>query len=158
MDMVTMAALLAHMNEILQNPFDGKVQHGLDFIALGKLFEELGHWEEAARLFERGLEAGLEEADFGVATRRLSILQKKRGDLAQAIRVWESAAQQGHLYAFIELAKHYEHRERDLQTALQWTSAALELASRMERPAYERQFWRAEIEHRLERLKRKAGI
>jgi uncharacterized protein YprB with RNaseH-like and TPR domain len=158
MDLVAMAALLAHMNEMVQNPFDGKVQHGLDFIALGKLFEELGHREEAARLFERGLESGLEEADFGVATRRLSILQKKRGDLAQAIRLWESAAQQGHLYAFIELAKHYEHRERDLQSALQWTNAALELAGRLDRPAYERQFWIAEIEHRLERLKRKAGI
>ena len=158
MDVVTMAALLAHMNEMVQNPFDGKVQHGLDFIALGKLFEELGHWDDAARLFERGLEFGLNEADFGVATRRLAVLQKKRGDLAEALRIWESAAQQGHLYACIELAKHYEHRERDLKSAMQWTKAALKLARKMEQPAYARKFWIAEIEHRLERLKRKAGI
>ena len=61
MDVVAMAALLAHMNDMLENPFDGKVQHGLDFIALGKLFEDLGHWDEAARLFERGLRARLNE-------------------------------------------------------------------------------------------------
>jgi uncharacterized protein len=158
MDVVAMAALLAHMNEIMQNPFDGKVQHGLDFIALGKLFEDLGHWDEAARLFERGLESGLNEADFGVATKRLAILQKKRGDLGEAIRLWEAAAQQGHLYAFIELAKHYEHKERDLKSALKWTRAALKQAEKMNLPDYARKFWIDEISHRMERLKRKAGI
>src|SRR5512147_2487732 len=71
MDVVAMAALLTHVNEMLQNPYEGRVEHGLDFIALGKLFEDLGHWEEAARLFEHGLELdpsetgpGLTEADF----------------------------------------------------------------------------------------------
>jgi tetratricopeptide (TPR) repeat protein len=111
-----MAALLAHMNDMLQNPYEGKVQHGLDFIALGKLFEDLGHWDEAARLFERGLESQLNEADFGLAVKRLSILQKKRGDIGEAIRLWESAAERGHLYAFIELAKYYEHKQRDAKS------------------------------------------
>ena len=158
MDVVAMAALLTHMNETLQNPFDGRVQHGLDFIALGKLFEDLGHWDEAARLFERGLESGLDEADFGVATRRLSILQKKRGDLSEAIRWWELAAQQGHLYAFIELAKHYEHKMRDIESALKWTGQARKHVEEIDLPAYARRFWIAEIERRMERLKRKAGI
>ena len=158
MDVVAMAALLAFMNEMMQNPFDGKVQHGLDFVALGKLFEDLGHWNEAARLFERGLESGLDEADFGVATRRLSSLQKKRGDLGEAIRLWKSAAARGHLYAFIELAKHYEHKERDMKSALKWTRSALQQAGKSDLPAYARKFWITEIEHRMERLKRKAGI
>jgi len=158
MDVVTMAALLTHMNEMLQNPFEGRVQHGLDFIALGKLFEDLGHRDEAARLFERGLESGLDEADFGVATRRLSILQKKRGDLSEAIRLWELAAEQGHLYAFIELAKHYEHKIRDMESALKWTRLALKQVETIDLPVYARQFWITEIEHRMERLKRKAGI
>jgi len=158
MDVVAMAALLAHMNDMIQNPYDGKVQHGLDFVALGKLFEDLGHWDEAARLFERGLESQLNEADFGLAVKRLSILQKKRGDIGEAIRLWESAAEHGHLYAFIELAKHYEHKERDVKSALKWTKSALKQAEKVDQPAYERKFWLAEIEHRLDRLKRKAGI
>jgi len=158
MDVVAMAALLAHMNEMMQNPFAGTVQHGLDFVALGKLFEDLGHWDEAARLFERGLEFGLDEADFGVATRRLSILQKKRGDLGEAIRLWESAAQHGHLYAFVELAKHYEHKARDMEAALKWTKLAMQHAEKIDMPAYARKFWITEIDRRMERLKRKAGI
>ena len=158
MDVVAMAALLAHMNDMLENPFDGKVQHGLDFIALGKLFEDLGHWDEAARLFERGLESQLNEADFGLAVKRLSILQKKRGDISEAIRWWESAAERGHLYAFIELAKHYEHKERDVKSALRWTLSAMKHVEKADQPAYMRKFWEAEIEHRLARLNRKAGL
>jgi tetratricopeptide (TPR) repeat protein len=158
MDVVAMAALLAHMNDMLENPFDGKVQHGLDFIALGKLFEDLGHWDEAARLFERGLESQLNESDFGLAVKRLSILQKKRGDINEAIRLWERAAERGHLYAFIELAKHYEHKERDAKSALKWAKSALQQVEKINQPAYVRKFWEAEIEHRLARLNRKAGL
>jgi len=158
MDVVAMAALLAHMNDMLQNPYDGKVQHGLDFIALGKLFEDLGHWDEAARLFERGLESQLNEADFGLAVKRLSILQKKRGDIGEAIRLWESAAERGHLYAFIELAKYYEHKQRDAKSALKWAKSALQHVEQIDQPAYIRKFWTTELEHRMERLNRKAGI
>ena len=158
MDVVAMAALLAHMNDMIQNPYDGKVQHGLDFVALGKLFEDLGHWDEAARLLERGLESELTEADFGVAVKRLSILQKRRGDLSEAVRLWEAAAKRGHLYAFIELAKHYEHKERDVKSALKWTKTALKHVEKINQPEYMRKFWVSEIERRLERLNRKAGI
>jgi len=158
MDVVAMAALLAHMNDMLQNPYEGKVQHGLDFVALGKLFEDLGHWDEAARLFERGLESQLDAADFGLAVKRLSILQKKRGDMGEAIRLWEAAAEHGHLYAFIELAKHYEHKERDVKSALKWTKSAMKCVEQVDLPVYMRKFWMTEIERRMERLKRKAGI
>lgn len=166
MDVVAMAALLAHMNDMLQSPYDGKVQHGLDFVALGKLFEDLGHWDEAARLFERGLESGpstgsgqgLNESDFGVAVKRLSILQKRRGDIGEAIRLWEEAAERGHLYAFIELAKHYEHKQRDVESALKWAMSALQRVEEDDMPAYIRKYWLGEIEHRMERLKRKARI
>jgi tetratricopeptide (TPR) repeat protein len=167
MDVVAMAALLSHINNMLETPYDGHVQHGLDFIALAKLFEDLGHWDEAARLFERGLEwsspsaeekQGLTESDFGLAVKRLSILQKKRGDLNEAIRLWQAAAERGHLYAFIELAKHYEHKLRDIKTALQWTKSALVCAQEMEMPTYMRKHWLDEIARRLERLERKDSI
>lgn len=157
MDVVAMAALLAHMNEVMENPYEGRVEHGLDFVALGKLFEELGHWEEAARLFERGLELDLTESDFGVAVRRLSILQKKRGDFTEAIRLWETAAANGHIYAHIEMAKYYEHKGRDPQTALQWTRSALKHVEQANMAMYMRNYWREEIDRRLKRLERKVN-
>ncbi|MFN8412934.1 MAG: ribonuclease H-like domain-containing protein [Anaerolineales bacterium] len=158
MDIVAMSALLNHVSEMTSNPYDGSVQHGLDFVALGKLFEDLDRWEESARLYERGLEFQLDESDFGVAVKRLSILQKKRGDLSQAIRLWEDAAARGHIYAHIELAKYYEHKLRDVKTSIQWARSARKLVEDSTMPAYERKHWLDEIDHRLTRLERKAGL
>jgi len=158
MDVVAMAALLSHVSELLADPYSGRVEHGLDFIALGKLYEDLGHWDEAARLFERGLELGVTESDFGVAVKRLSILQKKRGDVNQALRLWEEAAGKGHIYAHIELAKYYEHKMRDVQMSLKWAKSARKEVEHADLPAYIRKHWLAEIDHRLGRLERKAGV
>ena len=158
MDVVAMAALLGHMSEILSDPYDGRVEHGLDFIALGKLFEDLGHWDEAARLYERGLELGLDESDFGVAVKRISILQKRRGDIDRAIELWKAAAKKGHIYAHIELAKYFEHKLRDVKSALKWTKSARTQTEKADLPAYVRNHWLHEIDHRLERLTRKAGL
>ncbi len=155
MDVVAMAALLGHVSELLADPYGGRVEHGLDFIALGKLYEDLGHWDEAARLFERGLESGVTEADFGVAVKRLSILQKKRGDINQALRLWEEAAGKGHIYAHIEMAKHYEHKMRDVKTAVKWAKSARKEVEKADLPKYIRAHWLEEIDHRLERLERK---
>ena len=158
MDVVAMSALLGHVSEILADPFNGRVEHGLDFIALGKLFEDLGHWDEAARLFERGLELGLDEADFGVAVKRISILQKRRGDIKRAVELWEAAAEKGHIYAHIELAKYYEHTRRDVEMSLKWAMSARVQVEQADLPAYIRNHWLQEIGHRLMRLQRKAGL
>jgi len=158
MDVVAMAALLTHMNEMMTNPYEGRVEHGLDFIALGKLFEDLGRWEEAAKLFEHGLRLNLTESDFSLAVKRLSILQKRRGDFEEALRLWEKAAAEGHIYAHIEIAKYYEHKRRDVKSALQWTRSALEHLQQANLAAYERKYWLDEISHRLARLERKDGI
>lgn len=158
MDVVAMAALLNYVTEMTSNPYEGRIRHGLDFVALGKLFEDLGHLEEATRLYERGLESELAESDFGVAVRRLSILQKKRGDMSQAVRLWEDAAARGHIYAHIELAKYYEHKLRDAKASMEWARSARSLVEKADLPAYIRKHWLEEIDHRLSRLGRKAGL
>jgi len=157
MDVAAMAALLNHISAALHDPY-GRIQHGLDFISLAKLFEDLKRFDEAARLFERGLESALSESDFEAAVKRLSSLQKKRGDLSQALHWWRQAARRGHLYAHIELAKYYEHQRRDIPAAVKWTQQAEEALTRADLPAYIRNHWRAEIAHRAERLRRKAGV
>jgi tetratricopeptide (TPR) repeat protein len=158
MDVVAMAALLNYMNQMITHPYEGPVEHGLDFIALGKLFEDLGRWDEAARLFEHGLQCEITESDFTTALKRLSILQKRRGDFEEAVRLWEKAAAEGHIYAHIEIAKYYEHKRRDIKSAIQWTRSALEHVEGANLPAFERKYWRQEIAHRLARLERKDGI
>ena len=155
MDVVAMAALLSHVTNILADPFGGTVEHGLDVVALAKFYEDLGQWDTAARLFEHGLEMELPEADFWLAVQRLSHLQKRRGDLETAVRLWETAAGQGHVYALVELAKYHEHQRRDYADAMKWTHSALELVGTLDIPRYIYNHWMEELKHRLDRLEGK---
>jgi len=157
MDVVAMAALLSHIAHMLADPLHESIEHGLDRIALAKLFEDLGKWDEAARLYERGLEQQLPEADFWQAVQRLSILQRRRGDLAEAVKLWEKAAAQGRVYACVELSKHYEHRVKDYAEAMRWVQRAVELVSEEDIPRYQYRHWMEELEHRRERLEGKIG-
>jgi tetratricopeptide (TPR) repeat protein len=141
-----------HVANILHAPFSGQVEHGLDFVALAKLFEDLHRWEEAARLYEHGLEKGVNETDFGSAVRRLSALQRRRGDIESAAVLWKKAADDGYVYAYVELAKYYEHHRRDYEEAMIWTKRAEELVDSLEIPRYEYRHWMEELEHREKRL------
>ena len=152
MDVVAMAGLLNYTATMLADPFHEGIEHGLDVISIARLYEDLGEWEMAARLFERGLQMTLNEADFWEAVRRLSVLQKRRGDFEEALRLWEQAATQGHIYAHIELAKFYEHRRRDPKQALQWTLSALQDLEHADLPIYIRKHWADELKHRKQRL------
>jgi uncharacterized protein YprB with RNaseH-like and TPR domain len=161
MDVVAMAALLNHTAKMLEDPFHEGIEHGLDVIALAKLYEALGQWDTAARLFERGLEkslsagsgqGGLSEENFAETVRRLSVLQKRRGDFDEALRLWEAAADQGHIYAFVELAKYHEHKRRDVKSALKWTKSAQKQLEKSDLPLYIRKHWMDELAHRRRRL------
>jgi uncharacterized protein YprB with RNaseH-like and TPR domain len=155
MDVVAMAALLTHVTSILADPFGEMVEHGLDAVALAKLFEDLGEWTMAARLFERGLEMELPEEDFWLAVQRLSRLQKRRGDMETAVVLWERAAGRGHVYGHVELAKYHEHQRRDVAQALKWTHSAMDLVGTLDIPRYVYNHWMEELTHRLERLQGK---
>ncbi len=156
MDVVSLAALLAHMADLLANPLDGSVEHGLDLIAIGKLYADLGMAETATHIYQHGLEHhNLEAGAYWQALEELSFLLKKQDDIVSAGRLWEQAAQNGHIYAQVELAKVFEHREKDFITALKWTEAAIGIVSSTDFPVYESQLILPELEHRQARLERK---
>jgi uncharacterized protein len=155
MDVVAMAALLSLTAKMLSDPHGSNLEHGLDVIALAKLFEDLNRWEDAALLYERGLKTVLPEADFGRAIQRLSTLQRRRGDLATAVSLWEHAAAEGHIFAHVELAKYYEHTRKNPVTALDWTQRAIEHIKSADLPPYIRKHWMDELERRLARLQTK---
>ncbi|MCL4393229.1 MAG: ribonuclease H-like domain-containing protein [Chloroflexi bacterium] len=152
MDVVAMAALLSHVAALLDNPLVFAVEHGLDLIAIGKLFEDLGRLDEAAQLYARGLELDVPEEAYRQTVRRLALLHRQRGDMPTALDLWKGAAGTRQMYAFVELAKYYEHKERDYAQAEEWTRAGLAiLRDRATSPTVRRE-WLADLEHRLERL------
>jgi len=154
-DVLSLAALLNHVAGMFDDPLGGAVVHGLDLVSMGKLYGDLGHMEKAVQLYEHGVAHALpEEAHWG-AVRRLSFAQKRRGNLSAACASWREAAGSGQIYAHVELAKFYEHKQRDYAEAAQWTQAAIALVNAPGFPRHERSRRLAELEHRLARLHRK---
>lgn len=155
MDVVAMAALLSHVAQMLDDPFTFAVEHGLDLIAIGKMFEDLGRLEDASKLYARGMEQDLPEENFRATVQRLAQLQRRRGKTDAAIELWRAAAGTRQIYAYVELAKYYEHKMRDYSQAAQWTRTALALVAQSSTAT--RREWQAALEHRLARVERKAN-
>lgn len=157
MDILSMAALLNHIAHILADPLHGTVEHGLDLISMGSLYEEMGELDSAAHCYERGLSFELPEQVYNEALMRWSLMEKRRQNLDRAVQLWLELASRRDIYAFVELAKFYEHKLRDFDSAIYWTQTALENILSQDFPLFDRNYWLPELEHRLHRLLRKLG-
>jgi tetratricopeptide (TPR) repeat protein len=165
MDIVAMAALLGHIAQLIHDPFgekpcEGSVAaqgsvHPIDYVSLGKIYEGMGEYELAAQAYERGMADRLPNNAFNDATQHLAYLRRKQGQFEQMLELWREAAKRGELYAYVALAKHYEHHARDYAEAERLTCEALTLAQSDKFSGRERRRYVTELEHRLERVRRK---
>jgi uncharacterized protein len=155
MDILSLAALFSHTTGLLEDPLSLLPQPGLDLVALAKLYEDLGHIDTAAQLFQAGLEHGLPDEFVWQTIERFATLYKRRRAWPQALALWIKAAQNRQLYAFIECAKYYEHEEIDLLQAIQWTQAAIDLVNQPDYSPVQRAFYLPDLQHRLDRLHKK---
>ena len=154
-DILSLAGLFSHMAFLLEAPHADPIEHPEDTAALARLFEAMGNIPQALRLYEKALGESLPETVYWDTLERSSFLLKRTGNWLKAIAQWEQAAQAEHLYAFEELAKYYEHHAKDLVTAHKWTTRAIRTLASKHIPAYQYQVWKVNLDHRLDRLKRK---
>jgi uncharacterized protein YprB with RNaseH-like and TPR domain len=156
MDVVSLAALLACISEMIANPLDGRVEHGLDLLAIGKLYADLGYQKKAIKIYQQGINyEDLDSTVYLQAIKELSFLHKKQAESKKACALWERAAENKEIYAHVELAKYYEHHLKDYSTAIFWTHNAIEIVLSNTFPTYERGHLLPELKHRLARLERK---
>jgi uncharacterized protein YprB with RNaseH-like and TPR domain len=155
MDILSLAALLNHVAGILEDPARGDIDHPIDQIAVAKLFEDLGFADTAAALFADGLGHDLPDEIRKMAIERWSFLEKRRQNFLLALELWRKAADSNEIYAFVELAKYYEHHQKDFQEAIQWTEGAMAILKKPGFSRLERRQWMPELEHRLSRLQDK---
>lgn len=157
MDVLSMAALLNLVANLLENPAGEKDIPASDQAALGRLYEDLGYLDQADYAYENCMR--LEQpADQRMKTVLcLAALRKRRGDFEHALPLWEEAAGEGYVEAFVELAKYYEHRARDITAAYHWAQAAFQIIAHPGFSSSERDLLKNELEHRLERLIKKSG-
>jgi hypothetical protein len=128
-----------------------------DWLALGKWLDDLGRMGEAESALRACLAAQPDDATRTRALHRLGHLLKRSDRRREAVRVWEalsaSQAWEG-VEACVELAKHYEWREVNLERAMVWTREAAGIAAVLAAGPVRDQI-EATLAHRLNRLARK---
>jgi hypothetical protein len=133
-DIVALTALRGRIEAMLRD--DAEQVEADERLALGRWLDRLGEPEAALARFVE-VEAVLPEAAWEAAR-----LLKRAGRHEEAAARWAVLAEGGDARAWIELAKHREHRRRDLDGAL----AAVEAARRTGGAAYD------DLERRRARL------
>lgn len=121
---------------------------GGEILGLGRLCERAGLLEKAEGLYQAAKEASARSDVRTLATRRLSILLKKKKLFGEALELWRALSAGDDIGAMREISIHYEHRERNYVEALSIVERAL--ASGRLSPGQQQ-----ELEKRLERLRKK---
>jgi hypothetical protein len=143
-DILSLACLTAIVPFAFRSPENAALRHGSDVIGLARWLAQAERREEALRLYRRAVEMGLPDALLFKTLWEIAALEKRLGRLDAALAVVTELAASRNPYrvrAMEELAKHYEHRERNYAMALEMTRSALALEDT------------PEIRHREQRLR-----
>ena len=150
-DILAMIGLLNHVGKLLEYPLGGPDTHLLDMINIGKLQESLGNIDEAIEIYQLALQGDLPIENRLATLKRLAVICKRSELWEMAVPLWEEAAEMQQVFAYVELAKYYEHRLKDLEQAYHWVQSALEM---LDSP-FEQLEWQTDLEHRMQRILRK---
>ncbi len=129
LDIVSLACLTAIVPEAYRNPETLTVRHGSDLLGLGRWLLQVGRPEQALRLMRRAVDQGLPDSLLFPTLLEIALLLKKQGDDTAAVASFTELAGTRNpcrVRAYEELAKYYEHRERNYSMALEMTRSARE--------------------------------
>jgi hypothetical protein len=152
LDILSLAALAAHLAELLDPEGDHTRCHPGDRLAAARLFLARDCPDKAER-FLTPLLACTSRDTARDAAQELSVHYRRSRQWPAAVTIWEAMVERdgNDLFALIELAKWYEHRRRDFKRALALVERACACERRL--PTEES----ADLTHRRKRLERKAA-
>lgn len=131
MDIVTLACLTALVPRVFRDPAGVAVRHGADLLGLSRWLITQERAAEALGLMRRAVEIGLPDALLFRTLLDIALLEKKEDNEAAAIEIFSDLTASPNpcrARAYEELAKYYEHREKNFAMALEMTRGALAVA------------------------------
>ncbi len=144
LDIVSLACLTAIVPEAFRDPERVTLRHGADLLGLARWLTQAGRVPQSLTLLRRAVDMGLPDSLLFRTLLDIGLLEKKCGNQTGSLAVFSDLAASPNPHrvrAYEELAKYYEHKERNYAMALEMTRGALAIA---ETP---------EIQRREERLK-----
>ncbi len=134
MDILTLACLTAVVPAAFRTS-DGEIlerlglRRGEDLIGVARWLLNAGEMEKSLNLFKRAIELGLPDKLLFRSLWDVAALEKKLGRPAAALQIYMELAgcrNDQRVSALEELAKYYEHDEKNYGVALEFTRQALE--------------------------------
>ena len=129
-DILSLACLTAIVPLAFRAPEEARLLHGADFIGLARWLDRGERYEEALRLFRRAVGLGLPDHLLFRTLWDIASLEKRLGRAEARLAAISELAGSRNPYrvkALEELAKHYEHRERNFPMALEMVRTAEQL-------------------------------
>jgi uncharacterized protein YprB with RNaseH-like and TPR domain len=128
MDILTLACLTGVVPWAFRSPEQARLSHGAEMVGLARWFRKAEQLDRAVELFRRAVELGLKDDLLFRTLWDIALLEKRRGREDACLTVLTDLAASRNPFraaALEELAKHYEHREKNYGMALDMTRAAI---------------------------------
>jgi len=164
-DIVSLACLTGIVPDAFRDPCNTRARHGTDLLGLARWLAMSGRVEESLALTRRAVDLGLPDQHLFRALFEAGFMEKKLGLEAASLATFTDLTLSRNPFrvkAYEEIAKYYEHRERNFTMALECVHAAraiedspsLEaresrLRARTERTAKQLRFTKARRRNRL---------
>jgi uncharacterized protein len=151
-DIVTLACLTAIVPFAFKSPEEYRFGHGAEMLGLARWLRQAGQEDQAVSLFRGAIDRGLRDDLMFRALWDLALLEKKRGRDDAAIPVFTQLTEMPNPFrteSYEELAKHFEHREKNYVMALEMTRAALAIIETPELLKREQRLTRRSTARRL---------
>jgi len=152
-DVVSMVGLLQSEHRYFADPTRQKEIKPLELYQMGKYFERNRDWTMALACLEKAI-PNLRESYRIDSLFRLAMIHKRNGRWTEAVGIWKDLVTEDNpfsLQPFVELAMYYEHKEKNIVTALNYSTNALgKISRRRDRDIFA-------LEHRIKRLNKKSG-
>ncbi len=148
-DILTLACFSGIVPWAFHSPSKAAFSHGAEMVGLARWLRQAEQFENALALFRRALERGLHDDLLFRTLWDIAALEKKLDRFAPALATLTELAASPNPFraaALEELAKYYEHRERNYALALEMTGAAIAIE---DRAAFRRRA--ARLQKRLDR-------
>ncbi len=151
-DIASLCTLLSAMAHLYEHP--DVHPHEEDVFSMGVALERFHHPEEARQCYHlasRGMTRAKGQLYLARSWRR-------SGERQEAAAIWQSMIDrhEGGIVPYVEMAKHYEHAERNLSMAMEMTRRAMMLLAEPTLfDSTDTQEQRAALQHRYDRLKQK---
>ncbi len=128
-DILSLVGLSVLISQAIQDFGVAGIEDPIDLYSLGRFHYSLGNYPKSIACFEKALSKDMPTEWQKAIYINLAYAYKRTGKIEQAVQIWRHLLKEEfpfNFYIYEELAKYYEHKEKDYPQALLIVDGALE--------------------------------